>query len=521
MSVNITNKKNEYDFNWYSDSIIKQGMNKTWNAIFSLIASKKINIFEKNIFFVDKLAELYEKGLALADKNDKKKRGQYYTPKDVSNLMAQFLVERKIDNLADVGCGCGNLVIECLNLLHEDSNFNLEKFIKNKHLYLFDSDNIAINIAVLRISALLGFDCSDYINIKCDDFLADSVQLPDNCSVISNPPFSIIKKIKPEWCATDAFLCAKDLYIGFMEKIIKGSKRSVIISPQSFLVGEKFHKFRQFLSKYGGEIFSFDNVPGSIFNERKKGVFNSNSSNAVRAAITVCANEQIGFHLTHLLRFKNIQRKEVLTKEFLRSKLGIGKQDFEVYHPLKTTRELEGFVLNIIKNSHTTILDLTETNPHNFNEELALYISTSSRYFTVGVKTKLKRNGYFKIYAKNLKCFTILYALINSSYCYMWWRFFDGGILFPKSVLLKTPIKNEFFNLNYELSSVVRKMILNEQNHLVYKKNAGKLQESVKFPKQYINALNNILFSEYTNYLYLVHSNYEVITDSVSNENNN
>ena len=41
------------------------------------------------------------------------------------------------------------------------------------------------------------------------------------------------------------------------------------------------------MNQYNGEIYSFDNVPGNIFCGRKHGIFNTNTSNSVRAAITV------------------------------------------------------------------------------------------------------------------------------------------------------------------------------------------------------------------------------------------
>ncbi len=57
----------------------------------------------------------------------------------------------------------------------------------------------------------------------------------------------------------------------------------------------------------------------------------------------------------------------------------------------------------------------------------------------------------------------------------------DGGILYPKCVLYKTPLP--FLHVRRNVKMLVDKMIKNEANFLKYKKNAGVEQESVKFPK--------------------------------------
>lgn len=230
----------KYDLNWYKESILSKGLSKTWDIIFSFFNNGKIELFDKSFLDCNKLADIYEEGLAISNKNDKKQKGQYYTPRDVSSLMASFLLENSIENLADVACGCGNLVIEVLKLLLEKKDVDVIDFVKSKKVYLFDNDKLAIRITILRISLLLGFDCSKFVNVVCGDFLNKNVLLPPNATVISNPPFSVIKRLNDEWDKTPAFRMSKDLYIGFMEKIILNSDRAVIISPQSFLVGEKF-----------------------------------------------------------------------------------------------------------------------------------------------------------------------------------------------------------------------------------------------------------------------------------------
>lgn len=92
---------------------------------------------------------------------------------------------------------------------------------------------------------------------------------------------------------------------------------------------------------------------------------------------------------------------------------------------------------------------------------------------------------------------------------------FDGGILYPKSILLKTPLPS--MEITEELKNTVQTMINKEQEFTVYKMNAGKPQESVKFSTQYRNALNSLLFGNNLPFD-LIHQNNETLSESDKHE---
>ncbi|MCK7485815.1 MAG: hypothetical protein MZU97_09900, partial [Bacillus subtilis] len=87
--------------------------------------------------------------------------------------------------------------------------------------------------------------------------------------------------------------------------------------------GTRFQKLRNLLSEYNGFIVAFDNVPGNVFNGRKHSVFNTNTANSVRAAITVVQSETVikGFRTTPLIRFKNEERDFLFDSELLKTVL--------------------------------------------------------------------------------------------------------------------------------------------------------------------------------------------------------
>jgi len=480
---------NKFTIENYKKTLDKHSLKEVWDCLLNLLVEKGIKEFEKKIVNFYDIGRLYEIGLAHVNKYSKKDTGKYYTPKDVSLVMAQLLTEDgELSSLADTGCGCGNLTIEVLKIINERNIDEFNTVIKN--LYLFDMDEIAINICVKRIEALFDVDLKNKVHIICGDFLDKRISLPENCFVITNPPYNQVKNIDSKYNYLSAFKESKDLYIGFIEKIAKYCCKAVIVSPQSFIVGSKFKKIREMLaSKYSGEIYSFDNVPGTLFDGRKEGVFNTNTANGVRASITkITKTTNPGFRLSHLIRFKSIERSKVINLKYLKNQLGNKIQDLQ--RPIKCFVELEPFVYEILKKSNQTIADLVSPSENDY----ALHINSSARYFIVCSKTKLDRDGSFDIFAKNYESFICLYALLNSSYAYLWWRMFDGGILLPKSLLLSIPIPCDIY-INEKMISDINNIIRKEKKYLVYKKNAGKLQESIKFPNDVRDKLNSVLFN--------------------------
>lgn len=502
---------NKFNLDVYYELLDKHGLNKTWNKILKEFKYYSLDELNQTFLKFDDIGELYEIGLAYTNKIEKKEMGKYYTPVDVAEVMAKLLLENdNIESIADVACGTGNLIIEVIRQIKETNKFDIINFIKQRNLYLYDLDGLAIRICIAKIELILGEPLKEFINIKEGDFLNKKTLLPQNCSVITNPPYSLIKAYRSTWGESEVLRQSRDFYAGFMDKIMNYCKNAVIVSPQSFLVSDKFSLLREKLgSRFYGEIFSFDNVPGTLFNGRKHGIFNTNNANGVRASITsIKRNGHQGFKLTHLIRFKSDQRASVIDLKFLRSKLGDTVQNLKV--PLKVFKELEPFIQEILDSERIEIAELIEEDPDKQCERFKINVSTSARYFTVASIRDLDRNGVYSIYAKNERFFKLIYALISSSYVYMWWRFFDGGILFTKKWLLKTPVSQSVINKVDDIAAIVDEMIDNEHNYLSYKMNAGKAQESIKFPVKYRNRINKTLFREYSEYFELLHRNNEV-----------
>lgn len=482
----------DYNLESYINDIHTLGLSKTWDIICAYI----LQFGEKGEFLtIPKFGELYEIGLEIQDKIQKKASGQYYTPDDVADIMGKWLHSCKGDNICDVGCGTGKLILTYLDYIGYE---NAVRLIQSGHLYLYDSDKTALKICKTSILIKYTIDNPDCIHDICGDFLSDDIKLPKKSKVISNPPYAAIKEFDASWKQTDVLLTTKELYAAFMEKIFAQSESSVVITPFSFISGNKFFSLRKRMSDQGnGFIIAFDNVPGNIFCGRKHGIFNTNTANSVRAAITIfhSSGEKRGFRVSPLIRFKNEERSKLLVNDVLENLLPENIQTIDNINTTfkKINRYLEDIFYTWEKNSKYKVSDIISKE----KTEYLIDMPNTCRYFTTGSHRKLKRSGSITIHVKEKKYFNFLYCFINSSFTYWWWRIFDGGITFPKSLLMSMPLPLNLLSNDDEVffEEVCNEMIQVEANYIVTKLNAGEPQENIKFPQKYNKKINDKILS--------------------------
>lgn len=481
-------KDNNYTINSYKEDIDKYGLKKTWHKILS---KKLNNELVSNIFKIENFGELYEIGLEYDNIISKKEMGKYYTPKDVAVVMSEWLLPLKGAKVCDVACGTGNLILTYLELLGE---YEAYKLISSGNIFLYDNDPIALEICKYSIAIKYGIELLDKINVKKCDFLNKNIKLPKDCKVISNPPYYKITTIGENWNVTKVIEDSKEYYSSFMEKIMKQSSSSVIITPYSFMGSQKFYSLRLEMNNYNGFIVSFDNVPGNIFNGRKHGIFNSNCTNSVRAAITVIENKENikGFKLSPLIRFKTEERTKLLNCKTLEN---LVNNDYQLItskerNYYKCFKDIIDIFFSWKENSNQKLGDLL-TNEKN---ELSICLPTTCRYFTVGAKKDLKRTGKRIIYVKDKEYYDYVYCMMNSTFGYWHWRIYDGGINCPLTILSSIPVFYDKMNIEdkEKIHKIAKKMQQEEEKHLVYKMNAGKPQENIKFPKEYRKEINTI-----------------------------
>lgn len=485
----IISKLSNYSLDYYIKDIETYGLEYTWAYICEYVLTYGDN---SDFLNVRNFGEMYEIGLAIQDKNQKKQNGQYYTPDDVAIIMSEWFDSLDGENLCDVGCGTGKLILTYLDYVGKQRAL---KFLDEGKVYLYDIDTVALKICKTAILLKYGKEFKDKIHDIVGDFLSSKIQLPQNCKVISNPPYAAIQQTGLYWNNTKVLNDSRELYAVFMEKIIKYSLSSVIITPYSFISGSKYYSLRTILNQYNGEIYSFDNVPGTIFNGRKHGIFNSNTSNSVRAAITVVRNNNSeGFRLSPLIRFKSTERKDLLQSKMLEDFLSSKRQKISSSNPMyyKCFKELQPLYDCLIEKAGNHILAELVSK----NGEHILSMPNTCRYFTSAISGTMNRNGQITLHFDDEKKFNYVYCLINSSFAYWHWRLFDGGITYPISLLLKMPV---IYNLLSEddhifFKEIVKELFSKANEFIVKKKNVG-IQENIKYPRQYRDRINQRFFN--------------------------
>ena len=123
--------------------------------------------------------------------------------------------------------------------------------------------------------------------------------------------------------------------------------------------------------------------------------------------------------------------------------------------------------------------------------EYPLYVTNSPRYFITASSRRLDRNGQIEIFMKDEESYKRALVLLNSSYLYWWWRISDSSLSLTKKTLLSLPwIEIE---TNEEL---LERIFESENNNIVFKKNAGKLQENIRHPRNLMVELNSTFLDE-------------------------
>ncbi len=499
----------KYKLDDYILDVTTLGLFDTWKIICSYILQYAGSGVQNDFLQTPQIGELYEIGLALIDKQQKKDSGQYYTPEDVALVMSKWFLDLEAENVCDVACGTGKLILTYLDLIGVEKS---KQLLAEGKLYLYDNDKTALYICKTIILARYGMEFMDLIHDCCCDFLDADVSLPKNCKVISNPPYANIIVLKPYWKPTRVLLDTKEFYAAFMEKIITQSEKSVIITPYSFIGGAKFYSLRAKMSSHNGFVVCFDNVPGNIFCGRKHGIFNTNTSNSVRAAITVVKNPNIenGFRISPLIRFKSEERQKLLQCKVLETFIGTELQVVNKANPMffKCDSRLEE-IYTMWKNVATEKLcQLTDS-----HGTLSVSMANTCRYFTAASDTVMNRGGQITLKFSDKNAFNFVYCLINSSFVYWHWRIYDGGITYPKTLLLNMPTFYELLSVDDKcfFAEVAEEMISKSKYFIVTKNNIG-VQENIKFPRFYRDKINRRILdilrvSEDERIMDIVHSN--------------
>jgi hypothetical protein len=200
--------------------------------------------------------------------------------------------------------------------------------------------------------------------------------------------------------------------------------------------------------------------------------------------------------ITSLLRWRTHEREEFFSE--LDNFLSKPKMTTE-YFP-KVNSNLIGLYNKVSRlDSLDSILSYHET-------QYALYIPSAPRYFISALKKPVSRTSLKILYFKNASDLNKAYLLINSSFMYWWWRVRDGGMTLSMETL------NSLHLLNFDLDKrLIKELTKSESSNMVYKLNAGAVQENVKHDSSLIMEINDLVAPQYSKKLIMTHENSELI----------
>lgn len=372
----------------------------------------------------------------------KKENGVYYTPEDISLVMSSRakLFDDGKGIWLDPCCGLGILAITLASI--QD---NPIEFIQNR-LVINEKDKNQLNIALSNFQEKFGV-VPRHFN---EDFLEYDFDID---YIIMNPPYFKYKE--------------SDIYAYFIEKACKTAKGFISINPTSFTNGVKFQKTRRSLLEYSSlTIYHFDNIPGQIFEDAK-----------VRVSILIAHQNTEERKTTGQIRWKRKLRQSMI--ENLDFKLSDAIFNGNIFY--KTFPNTVQYI-----HSGEKLQDYLVS-----NSEFPLFVSNSPRYFISASSQMMDRTGQIKIYLKDSDSFKKALIMLNSSYLYWWWKICDSSLSLTKKTLVSLP----WVDFDYD-QEIINRILQSEQTNKVYKKNAGKLQENIKHPKDLISKLNSLFLHE-------------------------
>ncbi len=175
-----------------TDTALGSSLNDRSNNIKALIllfADLDMIALQKN----DVLGDAYEYLIGQFAMESGKKAGEFYTPRQVSEILAQTVVQNNdIVSIYDPCVGSGSLLLTVKKHLHEDKQRELEYYGQEKNTATYN---------LTRMNLLLHGVKPDKMTIKNGDTLAadwpEDPQNPDRAvqfdAVVMNPPYSLSK----------------------------------------------------------------------------------------------------------------------------------------------------------------------------------------------------------------------------------------------------------------------------------------------------------------------------------------
>ena len=184
------NKSVFQDFSFISDRL---GEEKQKNTILRYLleefAKPELNLKPSRVGNLDVIGNAYEYLIGKFAANSGQKAGEYYTPPEVSDLMAELLDPQLDDTICDPACGSGSLLMKCGRKVVQNHG--------KKRYALYGQEAIGSTWSLAKMNMFLHGE--DNHKIEWGDTIRNPKLLDKNGDlmrfdiVTANPPFSLDK----------------------------------------------------------------------------------------------------------------------------------------------------------------------------------------------------------------------------------------------------------------------------------------------------------------------------------------
>lgn len=180
------------DFNSESNLGQTRDRNVRLKMLLENFANSKLDLRPSRIGNMDVIGNAYEYLIAKFAAGAGKKAGEFYTPAEVSELIAELIAPTPGERICDPTCGSGSLLIKCANYVKQQGNSDYS---------LYGQENTGGTWALAKMNMFLhGVDSA---RIEWGDTIRNPKLLEDDKLmrfevVVANPPFSLDK-----WGADD------------------------------------------------------------------------------------------------------------------------------------------------------------------------------------------------------------------------------------------------------------------------------------------------------------------------------
>jgi type I restriction enzyme M protein len=152
-------------------------------------AKPELNLSPSRIGSLDVIGNAYEYLIKHFASTSGKKAGEFYTPPEVSQLMALLVSPQEGDEICDPTCGSGSLLMKCSQLIRQRSG--------GKKYALYGQEAIGSTWALAKMNMFLHSEDNHRIEwgdtLRNPKLLDSGNQLKRFDIVVANPPFSLEK----------------------------------------------------------------------------------------------------------------------------------------------------------------------------------------------------------------------------------------------------------------------------------------------------------------------------------------